>query len=351
MRDDSGRERSLGLRASAVIFAALSLQAPLAWAEGGALPLRGPLPVEPTQPLTAEEIPDALAAFDHAAAMQQRVGAEFLSHYQRFIAGLQKSPGPASSRTDAQCAALPMWGPFVDARRTYSDYTAQSRRTKAAVRELQAYAQSGYGEALTPDLRKGVDEAVTTWARLADQHRTLAALLDHQMTGEVERLGCDPSLDAAATHRAVADARGGDDSPTLPAAVQVAISAPQPPPAPPPEPPQAGWGQALAAPLPPSPLFSGGPPMIPLPDAQGSPLLTLPLAATFVVDNLSCGRVLEVWVDGEEVGDVPGYTRSAFVTVEGPHTVCVGTRQGECQQGIGEVGMTLYEGSTVKPGC
>lgn len=336
-------------RSCCLAFALLSVGAGAL--AGEPLPLKGPLEVGETAPLIAPELPAALEEFAREAASLERKGAEFLGHYQRFIAALDAGIPRRARRTPQECAALPLWEPWLGARQSLDAYRRQARVARAAVRPIETYFKAGYAQGLTPQLRLGVEGAAARWVALADQQRSLEAMMRHQLTPEVRRAGCDPEQQVPV---AVADAWDEEPTPPAPAvgpaAIQVAISAPQPPAEAPEPPPRAAWGQALAAPLPPEELAP--PLMAAIPGISDDPLISSPLAATFIVDNSGCGRDLEVFVDGAPAGAVPAYTRSAFITEEGPHRLCVGPAESEtCASPDESLGVIIYDGWALRPGC
>lgn len=47
------------------------------------------------------------------------------------------------------------------------------------------------------------------------------------------------------------------------------------------------------------------------------------IPATFFVDNKRCGRPMEVYIDGQLIGEVAAKTKTAFQTTTGRHTLCL----------------------------
>jgi hypothetical protein len=50
---------------------------------------------------------------------------------------------------------------------------------------------------------------------------------------------------------------------------------------------------------------------------------TSQIPATFFIDNKGCGKPMQVYVDGQLVGEVAGNVRTAFQTTTGQHTLCL----------------------------
>jgi hypothetical protein len=82
-----------------------------------------------------------------------------------------------------------------------------------------------------------------------------------------------------------------------------------------------------------------------VPDVVPEPPATLPprpkARATFYVDNAQCPDVVDVWVDGAQVGQVSPGRRSALVADAGQHTMCLLT-PGSAQCGDRSTNRQIY---------
>jgi hypothetical protein len=246
------------------------------------------------------------AAVDEFLAGDGRLAArraEFSRLALSLLASLGEGPGkPAPpARSVRQCPAGQVAAQWRSAQAILQQFFREGAELQQIFQRIARHDELGESLFLLPNQRARVAEAKKAHALMTADVRELTALWERGVERELRYRGCSDALLAAAL--------------ASPERVRQA-SAPPEPPAPPPR------------------------------------RLPLHRRASFIVDNRSCPDPVSVFVDGDEIGAVPGATRATLTADAGRRTLCLLARgQARC----GERGtirqVYLHEGWEVALRC
>jgi len=225
-----------------------------------------------------------LAADQQVARVRQQLDAQYLTA----LAALGEGPGKDLSKAARRrprprtCPIVAVGKPWVAARRYERELQRRGLVLEQAFRTVDLLDELGESAGLTPDYRRKVGEVRAGWRRALVGVREVRSELQNQLGRELRSRRCKDELLVAA-------------------AARPELYGPPPSSAPPPS------GPAVLAPR-------------------------RPLTATLYIDNDECAEPIELWIDGELVGEAPAGRRSAFEAAVGQRTICllVSGEAGQC---------------------
>jgi hypothetical protein len=191
-------------------------------------------------------------------------------------------------------AVAPLYTRAYREGQSYRELGAELEARHAAIRQLD---ELGETSGLTPDYRWKVNRVRGMYRDALVDYREMRAVFDDQLASEIRFKSCDADKLLAAGAAALARAPQPDATAAAPASL-----------APTPIVPTATASVGALA----------GKPGKRLPDPV-APVM----AATFVVDNESCPSTLEVYVDGQLLGEVSARAKAAFQAPAGRHAMCL----------------------------
>jgi len=155
--------------------------------------LKGPLDPTSVPPLFAVEMPSILEVYAQEVTRLETLSEGFLRSYQRFILTLdQMRHHRTSLRSRSMCLAPILAQTYVTVDEQWLGYHRQARKVRGLNRQMVLFSHRGYTVGLTPDLQVRLENALTTYDQIRQEHITLKSLLVYQVEGEIDRLGCSP---------------------------------------------------------------------------------------------------------------------------------------------------------------
>ncbi len=220
---------------------------------------------------------DAIDRFLAAEAAMQRVRKTLDDNFLKGLAALAEGPGKDLSKEARKrarprsCPLAQVARPYAIARRLEKELYRRGLVLEEAYRRVDALDDLGEGVGLTPDYRRKIAEVRRGWRRARVGVREVRSELTVGLGRELKARHCSEPLLAAAAARP--DLYG--------APKKVGVAAPV--------------KQAAR------------------PPAKG----------TIYIDNRECTDAIELWIDGEPIGEAPGGQRSAFDAAVGQRLLCL----------------------------
>jgi len=217
------------------------------------------------------------------ARLRAQLGRQVLGVLGALNEGPGKDKKVARAGAVRLCPLTKVARPWAEAQRTLTQFERLGADLENDYREVVDLDTLGESQALMPDYRSKVTKIRTSWKLAQADLRELRNVVYVQLLRELRARRCSDPLLAAALAQ-----------PQLYALPEEVRREPAPAPA--------------------------------------APAKREPARATFYVDNRECTDPVTVWVDGEQVGEVPPGERSALSSLIGRRTVCllVGAGAGAC---------------------